>query len=130
MTWDNEFGEGRLAKTMTGTFYHNPRCSKSREALKLLQDKGVEPQVVDYLKTPPDAAKLAELLDQLGMEPRELMRKKEAPYKELGLGEDGVSRDALIAAMAQNPILIERPIYQKGGKTRLGRPPEKVLELV
>ena len=115
---------------MTGIFYHNPRCSKSREALKLLRDKGIDPQVVEYLKTPPGLDTLDEILTQLGMEPRDLMRKKEAPFKELGLDDPDVSRKALIAAMVENPILIERPIYRKNGKTRLGRPPEKVLEIL
>ena len=109
--------------------FHNPRCSKSREALELLQEKGLEPQIVEYLKTPPDADTLDEILTQLDMEPRALMRRKEAPFKDLGLDDPDLSRRALIAAMVENPILIDRPIYRKDGKTRLGRPPEQVLEI-
>ncbi len=114
---------------MTGIFYHNPRCSKSREALKLLQEKGIEPQVVEYLKTPPDADTLDAILQELGLEPRELMRRKEPPFKEQGLADPDLSREALIAAMVEHPVLIERPIYRNNGKSRLGRPPEQVLEI-
>lgn len=115
---------------MTVTIYHNPRCSKSRQALKLLTERGVEPGVVEYLKTPPDAAKLGRLLDLLGLEPRQLMRRKEAPYKALGLDDAGLDRAALIRAMVENPILIERPIVVANGKAALGRPPEAVLEVL
>jgi len=115
---------------MPVTIYHNPRCSKSRQTLELLREKGVEPEIVEYLKTPPDAGTISNLLDMLGLEPRELMRRKEAAYKEAGLDDDGLSRDALIQGMADNPVLIERPIVVKGKKAVLGRPPENVLELV
>ena len=115
---------------MSITIYHNPRCSKSRQTLALLQDKGIEPTIIEYLASPPDAATLAGILDKLGLEPRELMRRKEAPYKELGLADAGKSRDALIQAMVDNPILIERPIVLSGGKAALGRPPEQVLEIL
>jgi arsenate reductase (glutaredoxin) len=115
---------------MSVTIYHNPRCSKSRQTLALLQDKGIEPVVVEYLVTPPDAATLADILGKLGLEPRALMRRKEAPYKELGLADEGKSRDALIQAMVDNPILIERPIVLSGGKAAIGRPPEQVLEIL
>jgi arsenate reductase (glutaredoxin) len=115
---------------MAVTIYHNPRCSKSRETLALLQDRGIEPKVVEYLNDTPDAATLDTLLKQLDLEPRELMRRKEAPYKELGLDDPGLSRQALIAAMVEHPILIERPIVVKGTKAALGRPPEKVLEIL
>ena len=115
---------------MTVTIYHNTRCSKSRQTLALLQDKGIEPEVIEYLNDTPDAATLDEILKQLGMEPRELMRRKEAPYKELGLDNPDLSREALIAAMVSHPILIERPIVLKGGKVALGRPPESVLEIL
>ena len=114
---------------MTGIFYHNPRCSKSREALKLLQENGVEPQIIEYLKTPPDADTLDAILKELGLEPRELMRRKEPPFKELSLADPDLSREALIAAMVEHPVLIERPIYRNKGKSRLGRPPEQVLEI-
>ena len=114
---------------MSVTIYHNPRCSKSRQTLALLQDKGIEPEIVEYLKTPPSADEIAAILKKLGIEPRALMRTKEAPYKELGLAD--VSDDkALIEAMAENPVLIERPIVIKGAKAALGRPPEQVLEIL
>ncbi len=110
--------------------YHNPRCSKSRAALKLLQERGVEPEIIEYLKTPPSAARLKELLAMLDMAPRDLMRKGEAPYKDLDLGDAAKDDDTLVAAMVDNPILIERPIVVTGDKARLGRPPEQVLELL
>ena len=109
---------------------HNPRCSKSRQTLQLLLDRGVEPEVVEYLKTPPDAAELDDILRLLGLEPRALMRRKEAVYAELGLNEASLTRDRLIAAMVANPILIERPIVLAGGKAAIGRPPESVLSIV
>lgn len=115
---------------MSVTIYHNPRCSKSRQTLQLLRDHDLEPEVVDYLKTPPDAATLERLLGLLGLEPRELMRRKEAEYKELGLDDPALSREQLIAAMVEHPRLIERPIVVGGGKAALGRPPEKVLEIL
>jgi arsenate reductase (glutaredoxin) len=115
---------------MAVTIYHNPRCSKSRETLALLQDRGIEAKVVEYLKDTPDAATLDALLKKLKLEPRQLMRRKEAPYKELGLDDPGLSRQALIAAMVEHPILIERPIVVNGAKAALGRPPEKVLEIL
>src|SRR5690554_505998 len=115
---------------MAVTIYHNPRCSKSRETLALLEEQGIQPQVVEYLKTPPDAATLDRLLTQLGLEPRELMRRKEAPYKELGLDDPAKSRVELIEAMVANPVLIERPIVVKDGKAALGRPPEAVLKIL
>lgn len=115
---------------MTVTIYHNPRCSKSRQTLQLLRDNGVEPNVVEYLKTPPSAAELDKILTMLKLEPRELMRKKEAPYKERGLSEESLGRKALIKAMVEDPVLIERPIVIKGQKAVLGRPPENVLDLL
>jgi arsenate reductase len=115
---------------MSVTIYHNPRCSKSRQTLALLQDKGIEPEIIEYLSSPPDAGTLRAILGKLGLEPRELMRRKEAPYKDLGLADDGKSRDTLIQAMVDNPILIERPIVLSGGKAAIGRPPEQVLEIL
>jgi arsenate reductase len=115
---------------MSVTIYHNPRCSKSRQTLQLLTDKGIKPEVVEYLNTPPDAATLDGFLGKLGMEPRELMRRKEAPYAALNLADESLDRAALIAAMVENPILIERPIVVSGGKVALGRPPESVLEIL
>jgi arsenate reductase (glutaredoxin) len=115
---------------MSVTIYHNPRCSKSRQTLALLNERGLKVETIEYLKTPPDAATLARLLDGLGLEPRELMRKQEAPYKELGLDDPALDRAALIAAMVENPILIERPIVVAGGRVALGRPPEAVLAIL
>lgn len=115
---------------MSIEIYHNPRCSKSRQTLQLLQDKGIDPDVVEYLKTPPDKATLEQILDMLGLEPRELMRKKEQEYKALQLDDPALSRDQLIEAMIANPKLIERPIVIQNGKAAIGRPPEKVLDIL
>lgn len=113
------------------TIYHNPRCTKSRETLALLKEKGAEPQVVLYLETPPDAATIKKLLAMLGMKsPRDLMRQKEDLYKSLNLADAGLSEGALIQAMVDNPKLIERPIVVHEGKARIGRPPESVLEIL
>jgi arsenate reductase len=113
------------------TIYHNPRCSKSRETLALLKDNGVEPEVVLYLDTPPDAATIKNLLKMLGMSSaRELMRQKEDLYKELNLDDSTLSESALIDAMMAHPKLIERPIVVKNGQARIGRPPEQVLEII
>ncbi|ATZ74195.1 arsenate reductase (glutaredoxin) [Idiomarina sp. X4] len=111
------------------TIYHNPRCSKSRQTLELLKEKSIEPEVVEYLKTPPNAAELKNILNKLGLSADELIRKKEAIYKELGLA--GVSdENELITAMVNNPKLIERPIVIKGDKAAIGRPPESVLDIL
>ena len=113
------------------SIYHNPRCSKSRETLALLQEKGIEPDVVLYLQTPPDAQTLKTLLQQLGMSSaRELMRRKEDLYKELNLADGQFSEDQLLQAMVAHPKLIERPIVINGEQARIGRPPEAVLEIV
>ncbi|HEJ9056952.1 arsenate reductase (glutaredoxin) [Serratia fonticola] len=113
------------------TIYHNPRCSKSRETLALLEQQGVEPQVVLYLDTPPSVAELKKLLQELGFtSARELMRKKEELYKDLKLADETLSEEQLLQAMVSNPKLIERPIVVKGGKARIGRPPEQVLEIL
>ncbi len=111
------------------TIYHNPRCSKSRTTLALLKDKGIEPAVVLYLETGPDAAEIRGLLDKLGISAAQLVRRGEDAYKELGLGKDS-SEEELVAAMAQRPKLIERPIVIHGDRAVLGRPPENVLELI
>ncbi len=120
---------------MSVTIYHNPQCSKSRQTLALLRDHGVEPKIVEYLKTPPDAGTLRALVRALGFDsPRQLMRTKEAEYRELGLaGEDDPEK--LLAAMAKHPRLIERPVVvkgdpAKGGRAALGRPPEAVLTML
>ncbi|EPP6260562.1 arsenate reductase (glutaredoxin) [Cronobacter sakazakii] len=113
------------------TIYHNPCCSKSRETLSLLTERGIEPDVVLYLETPPDAATIKTLLNQLGFsQARELMRTKEDLYKTLNLADPSLSEEALIQAMVDNPKLIERPIVISHGKARLGRPPEQVLEIL
>ena len=114
----------------TVTIYHNPRCSKSRQTLALLEEKGVKPKIVEYLKAPPSAAELKRVLKKLGLSPRDIVRKGEAVYAELGLKDKDVSDDDLIKLMAANPILIERPIVVSGGKAALGRPPEAVLKIV
>lgn len=115
---------------MTVKIYHNPRCSKSRETLQLLQGRGVEPEVIKYLDTPPSREELTGLLAMLGLEPRDLMRRKEAVYRELGLDDAALTRDQLIQAMLEHPVLIERPIVVANGKAALGRPPERVLEVL
>jgi arsenate reductase (glutaredoxin) len=112
------------------TVYHNPRCSKSRAALELVRGAGVEPRVVEYLKTPPTAEELDDILKMLGLEPRELMRKGEKEYAELKRDDPRLSRAQLIRAMVEHPILIERPIAVKGKKAVVGRPPEKVKDLL
>lgn len=111
--------------------YHNPRCSKSRDTLSLLKANGIDPDVVLYLETPPDADTLRQLLKMLGMaSARELMRQKEELYKTLQLADPQLSEDALIQAIVDNPKLMERPIVVSHGQARLGRPPEQVLEIV
>jgi len=115
---------------MSVSIYHNPRCSKSRETLKLLEEHGVRPQIIKYLETPPDHATLSAILGMLGLQPRDLMRPKEKEYKELGLDDPALTREQLIDAMVSHPRLIERPIVVKDGKAALGRPPESVLDLL
>ncbi|WP_038907341.1 arsenate reductase (glutaredoxin) [Dickeya oryzae] len=113
------------------TIYHNPRCSKSRETLTLLQQQGIEPEVVLYLDTPPDAATLTRLIKQLGFNSaRELMRRKEELYRELNLADDTLTEAQLIDAMVTHPKLIERPIVVANGHAKLGRPPEQVLDIL
>lgn len=113
---------------MSVTIYHNPRCGKSRETLALLEKKGVSPRIIEYLKTPPDAAELKRLLKLLGKAPRELLRPKEA--KEAGLDRPGLSDAEIIAGMVKHPIVIERPIVVKGERAALGRPPAAVLKIL
>ncbi len=110
--------------------YYNPKCSKCQLSLKLLDEKGISPDVVEYLNEPPTPDELNEILDLLALEPRELMRQHETPYKTLNLGDENLSRDELIQAMVNNPILIERPVVIKGNKATIGRPPEKILEIL
>ena len=119
---------------MSVTIYHNPRCSKSRETLELLRGRGLEPTVIEYLATPPDASRLKQILNLLGIEPRRLMRTGEAAYKENGLADPALPPEALIDAMTSHPILIERPIVvvadEKGERAAIGRPPESVLKIL
>jgi len=115
---------------MQVTIYHNPRCSKSRQTLQILQDRSIAPTIIEYLKEPPDRNTLEQVLTQLKMQPRDLMRKNEAVYTELDLANPSLSRDQLIDAMLANPVLIERPIVIVDNKIALGRPPENVLGLI
>jgi arsenate reductase (glutaredoxin) len=113
---------------MPVTIYHNPRCNNSRKTLALLRDKGVEPEIVEYLKTPYTAAQLKTLLAQLKLPAKAVVRRKEAAAA--GVDPTRLSEDQLIAAMAKNPIIVERPIVVSGGKAALGRPPEAVLKVL
>jgi arsenate reductase len=115
---------------MTVTIYHNPRCSKSRQTLALLEARGVSPVIVEYLKTPPSADDLKAILKKLGLKPQDIVRTKETRYAELGLKERSVSDDELLALLSENPILIERPIVVAGKKAAIGRPPETVLAIL
>jgi len=115
---------------MTLTLYHNPRCSKSRQALGLLQQRGLSPDVVLYLESPPDTAALKRIIKLLGVTAREMMRTKDELFKSLGLDSPKVTEAELIAAMVSHPILIERPILIAGQRAVIGRPPERVLEIL
>ncbi|WP_299201575.1 arsenate reductase (glutaredoxin) [uncultured Amphritea sp.] len=115
---------------MTVEIYHNPRCSKSRATLALLEENNVIPEVRLYLENPPTAAQLTEVITQLGIAPRELLRKGEDEYKENNLKDDSLSDQQIIDLMVQFPRLIERPIVITQGKARIGRPPESVLEIL
>ena len=110
--------------------YHNPRCSKSRQTLKILEEKGIQPDIIDYLKNKPNKEELETVLTLLGMSPRDLMRKGETIYKELNLKDNTLSDEQLLNAMLENPILIERPIVLANGKAAIGRPPESVLDIL
>ena len=109
---------------------HNSRCSKSRGALALLRERGIEPELVHYLETPPDAAQLRELLAMLDLPAGALLRTGEPEYADLGLADPSVTDDQRIAAMVAHPRLIERPVFVHGGRAVIGRPPERVLELL
>jgi arsenate reductase (glutaredoxin) len=115
---------------MTVTIYHNPRCSKSRATLALLEARGLKPKIVDYLKTPPSAVELKAILRKLGINPRDILRTGEPLYADLGLKTKDLDDDALIAVMVKNPILIERPIVVAGDRAAVGRPPENVLAIL
>lgn len=112
------------------SIYHNSRCSKSRQTLALLEQQGITPQIVEYLKTPPTAETLHTVLNQLGFNARKLLRKGEAIYKELNLADKSLTDQQLIEAMCEYPILIERPIVLYNGKAKIGRPPEAVLDIL
>lgn len=112
------------------SIYHNPRCSKSRQTLALLEERDIDPEIVLYLETPPSAETLADILQKLGISPRQLLRKGEDAYKENNLSDTSLSDQQLIAAMVANPKLIERPIVINGNKAALGRPPEQVLDIL
>jgi len=116
--------------TSSITIFHNPRCSKSRQTLQLLESNSVNPVVVEYLKQPPSYQELEQILDLLGLEPRKLMRTHEKTYKENNLDDPALSREDLIKAMNEYPILIERPIVMHEGKAVIGRPPEIVLDIL
>ena len=113
-----------------GILYHNPRCSKSRASLELLKDNNINPEIVLYLDKPPNADALELLISKLGMTPRELLRPNEQECKDLNLLDGSVDDKSIIKAMVQHPRLIERPIYVKGDKAIIGRPPEQVLEII
>jgi len=113
---------------MSVTIYHNPRCSKSRQTLELIREKGVEPQIVEYLQTPPSAAELKDILSKLGKTAAEIVRTKEA--KEEGIDVEALDNDALIEALVAHPRAIERPIVVKDAKAVMGRPPQNVIDLI
>lgn len=114
----------------TVTIYHNPRCSKSRETLKILESRGIKPEIVDYLKHPPTEATLRELVDLLGVTPLQLVRRQEPEFKEAGLDGSTCKDDEVIRALARFPRLLERPIVVKGRKAALGRPPANVIKIL
>lgn len=115
---------------MSIEIYHNPRCTKCRQTLALIEERGQVPQVIEYLKTPPDAQTLQNLLDMLGLQPSELVRHFEAPFKELGLDAADTTEEQIFAAMLSHPILIQRPIVVNNGRAAIGRPPHTVLEIL
>lgn len=116
---------------MSTKIYHNPRCSKSRQTLQLLEENNVQPEIIEYLKTPPSESELKDILKALDMSPRELMRKGEAEYKENNLADQSLSDEQLISAMLKYPKIIERPIVVTADKKyALGRPPESVLDIL
>ncbi len=110
--------------------YHNPRCSKSRATLELLRERGVEPEIVEYLQTPPSAQELDSLLRMLSLEPRDLARKNEPAYKQASIDDPQLSRLEVIDRMVANPVVIERPVVVSGGRAAIGRPPGNVLAIL
>jgi arsenate reductase len=127
---DNTALTGQEEPMSRTVIYHNPRCSKSRQTLELLNQHGVDADVVEYLKAPPDATRLKDILAMLGLRPRDLIRTGENEYKELGLNDPSLSDAQLIAAMVEHPRLIQRPIVVRDDRAALGRPPEQVLEIL
>ena len=115
---------------MTVTIYHNPRCSKSRQTLQLIQEQGIEPVIIKYLETPPSAEEIRIILTKLAIEPRALLRKNEADYKTAGLSDTSLDNDTVINAMVNYPKLIERPIVLANKQAAIGRPPENVLTIL
>lgn len=116
--------------TDTVRIYHNPRCSKSRQTLALIEESGIQPEIIRYLDTPPNADELRAIIDALGVSVRDIIRVKESEYKEQGLDDPSLSDDQIIRILTEHPRLIERPIVVKGNKAAIGRPPESVLPLL
>ena len=110
--------------------YHNPRCSKSRQTLNLLEQQGIAPKIINYLQTPPSTAELTEILSRLQAAPRDIMRQQEAPYQEADLGQTDLTEQQLLQAIVDHPILLQRPIVIAKDKAAIGRPPEAVLEIL
>ena len=134
-TWAVGYNDGLIVpperpEIVSLKILHNPRCSKSRATLALLEERGLQPEIVAYLENPPSADELRSILDMLERSPRELMRTGQSEYRDLGLDQPGLSDDQLVAAMIATPILIERPIVISNGQARIGRPPESVLEII
>jgi arsenate reductase len=115
---------------MAVTIWHNPKCATSRKVLEMIRQQGVEPQIIEYVKTPPSGADIKTALREMGLTARELLRRKGTSYDELGLDDPKLSDAALIAAMAEHPILIERPVVRSQKGSRLCRPPERVREIL
>lgn len=115
---------------MSLILYHNPRCSKSRQTLALLEERGKSPEIVEYLKSPPDIATLKVLSEKLGLAPQEMLRTGEKEYRELKLDDPDLDEEAVLSAIADHPKLLERPILEAGDRARIGRPPEAVLEIL
>ena len=115
---------------MKVTIWHNPKCSTSRKVLELIRSKGHKPEIVDYVRTPPSIADIKAVLKEAGLKPRDLLRRRGAPYEELGLDDETLSDAALVKAMHEHPILIERPVVRSDKGTRLGRPPELVKDII
>jgi arsenate reductase len=124
---ENQFMAPRKSEVV---IYHNPACTTSRKVLGMIRDAGVEPRVIEYLKTPPNRAELVDLLHRMGLTPRQLLRRRGTPYEELGLGDPAKSDDALIDAILAHPVLMERPVVVGPGGVRLCRPPERVQEVL